>query len=123
MDPVVKRKIAAVFSGALLAAVLAASPARAADDTLFGQPAPKQFLLNKLLNPQSGQSAGSSGQAAGSANGQAAGANNGQPAGGNGQAAGGNGQVAAGEATEADEDGPGPYPKRYLLNKLFDLNK
>ncbi len=108
MDLVVKRKSASVFASGLLAAVLSTAPVRADGDMLFGQPAPQQFLLNKMLNPQSSQHAGGNGQTAGSAN---------------GQASGGNGQVAAGEAAEADEDGPGPYPKRYLLNKLFDANK
>jgi hypothetical protein len=119
---VVKRKISAVFAGGLLVAVFAAAPARAEDDTLFGQPAPKQFLLNKMLNPQSSQPVGNNAQPAG-AGGQGAGAN-GQAAGSNGQAAGaGAAQTAAGEAADADDDGPGPYPKRYLLNKLFDGNK
>ena len=127
MDRVVKRKISAVFAGGLLVAAFAAAPARAEDDTLFGQPAPKRFLLNKMLdpknthNPEDGQAAAGNGQAAGG-NGQAA-AGNGQAAGANGKPAAVNGQVAAGEASEEEDDGPGPYPKRYLLNKLFDGNK
>ena len=123
---VVKRKISAVLAGGLLVAVFAAAPARAEDDTLFGQPAPKRFLLNKMLdpknthNPEDGQAAAGNGQAAGGA-GQAV-AGNVQTAGAN-KPVGGNGQVAAGEASEDEDDGPGPYPKRYLLNKLFDGNK
>jgi hypothetical protein len=115
MDLVGKRKIAAVFAGGLLAAVLAAAPALAEDDMLFGQPAPKRFLLNKMLNPQTSPSGGGNGQATGAVNGAAAG--------GAGQAAGANGQVAAGDAQDPDDDGPGPFPKRYLLNKIFDGNK
>jgi hypothetical protein len=124
---VVKRKISAVLAGGLLVAVFAAAPARAEDDTLFGQPAPKRYLLNKMLdpknthNPEDGQAAAGNGQAAGG-NGQAV-AGNGQTAGVNGKPAVGNGQVAAGQASEDEDDGPGPYPKRYLLNKLFDGSK
>jgi hypothetical protein len=141
MDMVVKRKIAAAFASGLLAAVLAAAPARADDDTLFGQPAPKRFLLNKMLDPKNthnpgdeqagggaGQAASGNGQVpAGSGqavpgSGQAAGSN-GKPAAGNGKPAAGNGQVAAGEASEDEDDGPGPFPRRYLLNKMFDGSK
>jgi hypothetical protein len=124
---VLKHKISAAFAGGLLVAVLAAAPARAEEDTLFGQPAPKRYLLNKMLdpknthNPEDGQAAAGNGQAA-AGNGQAA-AENGHVAGGNGKPAGGNGQVAAGEASEDEDDRPGPYPKRYLLNKLFDGSK
>jgi hypothetical protein len=121
MDLVVKRKIAAVIAGGLLTAVLAALPARADDDTLFGQPAPKQFLLNKMLNPQSSQSAGGNGQPAGGSA-KTAGGSVKTAGAANGQAAAAGGNATAGEAAEADEDGPGPYPRRYLLNKLFDGN-
>lgn len=122
MDRVMMRKMAAVFAGGLLAAVVAAAPTRAEEDTLFGQPAPKQYLLNKLLNPQSSQPSGGNGQPA-AGNGQSA-TTSGQKAGATGQAGPvGGGQTAGVQAEDADEDGPGPYPKRYLLNKLFDSNK
>jgi hypothetical protein len=106
MDLINRNKIAAMLAGGMLAALFAGAPARADDDTAFGQPAPKQFLLNKMFSPKSLGLTNSGG-----ANGQAAGAN--------GQAAGANGQVANGEPKDEDDDGPGPFPKRYLLNKMF----
>ncbi len=115
MDLVNRNKIAAIVAGGVLTALCASAPARADDDTLFGQPAPKQFLLNKMFSPKS---LGLTDQSSGGGNGQAAGAN-GQAAGADGKTAGANGQVANGEPKDEDEDGPGPFPKRYLLNKMF----
>ncbi len=95
------KKIAAVLAGGVMAALLAGGPARADEDMLYGQPAPKQFLLNKMFSPKSlGQDdqASARNQASVGADGQAA-----QP--------------------QDDEDGPGPFPKRYLLNRMFDLGK
>ncbi len=108
MDLDNRSTIAAILAGGVLAAVLAGAPARADDDTLFGQPAPKQFLLNKMFSPKS---LGLTDQSSGGANGQASGAH--------GQAAAANGQVSSGQPQDDDEDGPGPFPKRYLLNKMF----
>lgn len=103
-----RSKFSAVFAGGILVALFAGAPARADDDTLMGQPAPKTFLLNKMFSPKS---LGLTDQSTGGANGQAAGAN--------GKTADANGQVANGEPKDEDEDGPGPFPKRYLLNKMF----
>jgi hypothetical protein len=120
MDLDNRNKFAAIFAGGILVALFAGAPARADDDTLFGQPAPKQFLLNKMFSPKS---LGLTDSSSGGANGQPSGGANGQAAGANGQAAGANGQVANGEPKEEDEDGPGPFPKRYLLNRMFDQGK
>jgi hypothetical protein len=109
MNLVDRKMIAALLAGALLAAFTAAAPARADDDSVFGQPAPRQFLINKMVGPKSD-----------AANSQAAGGNGQAAAGGNGQVAGANGQAVAAQAGDEEDDGPGPFPRRYLLNKMFD---
>ncbi len=124
-------KFAAMLAVGVVTALCAGAPARADDDSVFGQPAPKQFLLNKMFSPKNlgldQSSGGANGQTA--ANGQAAGAHgqvagaDGQAAGANGQVAGANGQVAGSAPQEEDEDGNGAFPKRYLLNKMFDSGK
>ncbi len=110
-------KFAAMLAVGVLTALCAGAPARADDDSVFGQPAPKQFLLNKMFSPKNlGLD-----QSSGGANGQTAA--NGQAAGAHGQVAGANGQVAGSAPQEEDEDGNGAFPKRYLLNKMFDSGK
>lgn len=99
-----RNRIAAIFAGAVMGALLSGAPARADDDMLYGQPAPKQFLLNKMFSPKSlglndPSSSGANDQAAGGANGQAA------------------------RPQDDEEDGAGPYPKRYLLNRMFEMGK
>jgi hypothetical protein len=59
----------------------------------FGQQMPRQFFFNKMANPAP------------------------QPAAQGSAAAGGQGGVAAAQA--AEEEGSGPFPKRYLLNRMF----
>src|SRR5208282_6438387 len=106
MDLVNRNKIAAMLAGGMLVALFACGPARADDDTLFGQPAPKQFLLNKMFSPKSlglTNSGGANGQAAG-ANGQAAGANS-QAGGANGQATGASGQATGAKGQTAGANG------------------
>ncbi len=76
--------------------------------TAFGYEMPKQFLINRMTAPPRPKSDGAGGSAAGQ------GANGGQGASG-GQA-----------ADNGDEDVGGygdqnPFPKRYLLNKMFDF--
>jgi hypothetical protein len=96
-----RNKIAAIVAGGLLAALFAGAPARADDETAFGQPLPRQYLLNRLTNPKSAEPETIIGPS-------------GQPI--------PNPQAAA-EAKEAEDQGDGPYPRRYLLNRMFDMGK
>jgi hypothetical protein len=86
---------------AIVAAVLCV-PVPALAQTVFGQEAPQQFLLNKMLSPRN------TGQAPSTAEG---GAVSNSTQGGSAQ--------AANAANADDDDGPGPWPKRYLLNRLM----
>ena len=107
--------IARVAAAALLAAGVVASACVAAkaqdagqQPTMFGYAAPHQFLINRMVTPDQPESEGNGGPAAGQ--------------GASGQGADG-GQGASGQA--AADNGPGTgyyrFPKRYLLNKMFDF--
>jgi hypothetical protein len=102
-----RNSIAAIFAGSVFA-ILIGAPARADENTYFGQPLPSQGLLNKMFSPKSLGVADPAGGAGG------------QPAGANGQVAGANGKTVGGSPSEDDDDGNGAFPKRYLLNRLFD---
>lgn len=65
-------------------------------ETAFGAQMPRQFFFNKLTNPAPQPAPQGSGGAAG------------------GQAGGGSATAQA-----AEEEGNGPFPKRYLLNRMF----
>jgi hypothetical protein len=101
-------RIGALMAGSLLAtAFFIAAPARADEETAFGQPLPKQFLLNRLTNPKPGEPEpvlDAKGQPVVDAKGQPVLAS----------------PEAAAAAREAEEQGEGPFPKRYLFNRLFD---
>jgi hypothetical protein len=85
------------FFAAVALAILGA-PAPALAQTAFGQEMPQQYFLNKMVNPaRPAPEAASSG------------------AGGPAQAA-----NAAKAANAEDDDGPGPYPKKFLLNRMFN---
>lgn len=111
MALVIGNRIAALMAGGLLAAAfLGAIPARADEEMAFGQPLPKQFLVNRLTNPKPAEAEpvlDAKGQPVVDAKGQPVLAN----------------PRAAAEAKEAEEQGEGPFPKRYLLNRLFDAGK
>jgi hypothetical protein len=86
------------LAACLLAACGLAAPALAQEPApqpgmAFGQQMPRQFFFNKLANPAS------------------------QPAAQGSAAAGGQSGSAAAQA--AEEEGNGPFPKRYLLNRMF----
>jgi hypothetical protein len=88
------------LAAGLLVACCVAVPALAQEtaqpETAFGQPMPRQYFLNQLTNPAHDPAPG---QASGGGAGQA----------GGGQAG----------AQAAEEEGSGPYPKHYLLNRLM----
>jgi len=108
MALVIGNRIATLMAGSLLAAAFfAAAPARADEEMAFGQPLPKQFLLNRLTNPKPDEA-----EPVLDAKGQPVLDAKGQPVLVNPQ--------AAAAAKEAEEQGEGPFPKRYLFNRLFD---
>jgi hypothetical protein len=109
--------IARVAAAALLAAGVVASACVAAkaqdtgqQPTMFGYAAPHQFLINRMMAPDQPESDGDGGPAAAGQGAIGQGSNGGQ-AGNGGQAAADNG---AG-------NGYYRFPKRYLLNKMFDF--
>lgn len=86
------------LASGLLVACCVAVPALAQEaapqpETAFGQLMPRQYFLNQLTNPAHDPAPGQ---------------------GGAGQA--GSGQAGA---QAAEEEGNGPYPKHYLLNRLL----
>jgi hypothetical protein len=87
-------------SGLLVACCIAvpalAQEAAPQSETAFGQPMPRQYFLNQLTNPAHDPAPGQGGAA------------------GAGQAGGGQAGAQADE-----EEGAGPYPKHYLLNRLM----
>jgi hypothetical protein len=96
-----RNKIAAVVASGLLAALFAGAPARAQEATAFGQPLPRQFLINRMTGPKAVEPETIIGPT-------------GQPI--------PNPQIAA-DAKEAEDIGDGPFPRRYLLNRMFDMGK
>ncbi|WP_296712758.1 hypothetical protein [Rhodoblastus sp.] len=99
LNPFLSVKSTLRLAACLLAACGLAAPALAQEpapqpEMAFGQQMPRQFFFNKLTNPAP------------------------QPAPqGSGATAGGQGGSAAAQA--AEEEGNGPFPKRYLLNRMF----
>jgi len=87
-----------------------AALAQSQGPTAFGQEMPQQYFLNRVTNPApSATSVGAVGAGGGTQGASASGAP---------------GQGGAAQAAAADDDdGPGPFPKRYLLNKLFDSGR
>jgi hypothetical protein len=96
-----------LLAAGVIASACVAAKAQDPDQqpTVFGSAAPHQFLINRMMAPDQPESDDSGGQAAGQ------GANGGQ--GGNG------GQTAA--ADNGAGNGYYRFPKRYLLNKMFDF--
>jgi len=94
--------LSTAFGAALVAGLFASAPVRAQEQapTAFGQAMPEQYFFNRMTNPK---------PAAPSGGAQGAGQGGGQPG----------AQRGAQAAAEDDDDGPGPYPKRYLFNRLF----
>jgi hypothetical protein len=99
LKPFLSVKSTSRLAARLLAVCAVTAPALAQEpapqpEMAFGQQMPRQFFFNKLTNPAP-QSAGQ----------------------GSASAAGGQGGSAA--AQVAEEEGAGPFPKRYLLNRMF----
>ncbi|WP_298358392.1 hypothetical protein [Rhodoblastus sp.] len=105
---------AAFLAAGVVASVCDAAEAQDAGQqpTMFGYAAPHQFLINRMLAPDQPESDGNGGPAAGQGA-SAQGANDGGQAGNAGQAAADNGGGAG--------NGYYRFPKRYLLNKMFDF--
>ncbi|MCI4680577.1 hypothetical protein K9U39_02390 [Rhodoblastus acidophilus] len=86
------------------------APARAQEasdrpPTAFGVEMPHQYLVNRMVNPHHQNKPMGSAPAAGSSQGGEQTANT----------AGG-----ASQASDDDDDNSGTYPKRYLLNRMFN---
>jgi hypothetical protein len=101
LKPFLSAKSTRRLAVCLLAACGFAAPALAQEaapqpGTAFGAQMPRQFFFNKLANPAPQPAGQGSGGAAGAA--------------GGGSAA----------AQAAEEEGNGPFPKRYLLNRMFN---
>ena len=114
------RAAAAAFlaAGVVASACVAAKAQDAGQQpTMFGYAAPHQFLINRMLAPDQPESDGNGGPAAGQGA-SAQGANGGQ-ADNAGQA--GNAEQAAADNGGGAGNGYYRFPKRYLLNKMFDF--
>jgi hypothetical protein len=107
-DKTISGKIAHLIGAGFFAAVCGApvaAQAQAQSNLVFGQKAPQQGLLNRMFGgasdpePASQTGASSSGQGTGQGAGHSAAAQ----------------QAAAEEGTNGDS----PFPKQYLLNKMF----
>jgi hypothetical protein len=101
LDPFLSVKSTLRLAARLLAICAVTAPALAQEpapqpETAFGAQMPRQFFFNKLTNPAPQPAPQSAGGAAG-------------------------GQVGGGSvaAQAAEEEGNGPFPKRYLLNRMF----
>jgi len=107
-------KRARLIGAGLFAAVCAAPPAANAQtqsDLVFGQKSSEPGLLNRMFGGARSEPAAAP---------QAGDPAPGQPAGASGPAAAGHAPAAAQQAA-ADEgtNGDSPFPKQYLLNKMF----
>lgn len=102
-------KFALLLSAALLSALTSAPVlAQSADpqpERAFGQKMPQQFLFNRLFSggdePEAATVAGET------------------PAAATEQATGQNGQPGARQAAQEEPNPNGPFPRQYLLNRMF----
>lgn len=75
--------------------------------TAFGYETPKQYLVNRMVAPPRPKTDAAGGAAAGQ--------------GANGGSVGNGGQAADNDDDNVGGYGQDPFPKRYLLNKMFDF--
>jgi hypothetical protein len=98
--------------GALVCAAPAAAHAQAQSDLVFGQKSTQPGLLNRMFggarDPEPAPQAAGAPSTGAPASGQAAGG-----------AAGGNSTAARQATADEGTNGDSPFPKQYLLNKMF----